>query len=67
LHHHLLRCSVLGRDGATVAIACILQRAEWIRSAGGYLRTLADKAETSGFSVEPMLRALEGKRAIDAR
>jgi replication initiation protein RepC len=54
--------SALGRDSATTAIACILQRAEHIRSPGGYLRTLADKAETAGFNIEPMLRAVEGRK-----
>ncbi|MCU0832660.1 MAG: replication initiation protein RepC [Rhizobiaceae bacterium] len=53
--------AVLGQDSATIAIACILQRAHLIRSSGCYLRSLADKAEMSGFSVEPMLKALEGR------
>lgn len=53
--------AALGRDRATMVIACILQRGSLIRSAGGYLRTLTDKAETQGFSIEPMLRALEGR------
>jgi replication initiation protein RepC len=38
-------------------IACILQRATQISSAGGYLRVLTDKARAGEFSVGPMLMA----------
>jgi replication initiation protein RepC len=38
-------------------IACILQRAQHINSAGGYLRVLTEKARTGEFSVGPMLMA----------
>lgn len=50
-------CDVLGQENAAVAIACILERAEQINSAGGYLRSLTDKAARGEFSVWPMLLA----------
>jgi replication initiation protein RepC len=50
-------CHVMGQETAAIVIACILQRAEHINSAGGYLRVLTDKAKTGDFSVGPMLMA----------
>ncbi|MBA8879613.1 hypothetical protein FHW16_003332 [Phyllobacterium myrsinacearum] len=50
-------CSVLGQQNAAIAMACILQRADQINSAGGYLRSLTDKAAKGEFSVWPMLLA----------
>lgn len=50
-------CSVLGQENAAIAMACILQRAGQINSAGGYLRSLTDKAAKGEFSVWPMLLA----------
>lgn len=47
-----------GPDRAAVVLACMLERSEAIRSAGGYLRTLTDKAAQGRFSVMPMLEAL---------
>jgi replication initiation protein RepC len=49
---------VLGRDNASIVIACILQRAQHINSAGGYLRALTQRARDGQFSVGPMLMAL---------
>lgn len=48
---------ILGQENAAVAIACILERAAQINSAGGYLRSLTDKAARGEFSVWPMLLA----------
>lgn len=48
---------VLGQENAAIVIACILQRAQHINSAGGYLRALTDKARAREFSVGPMLMA----------
>ncbi|MCR8494130.1 MULTISPECIES: plasmid replication protein RepC [Brucella] len=48
---------ILGQENTAVVIACILQRANHINSAGGYLRALTDKARAGGFSVGPMLMA----------
>jgi replication initiation protein RepC len=50
-------CHVMGQETAAVVIACILQRAQHINSAGGYLRVLTDKARAGQFSVGPMLMA----------
>jgi replication initiation protein RepC len=49
---------VLGREQASIVIACILQRAQHINSAGGYLRALTQRARDGQFSVGPMLMAL---------
>ncbi|RWQ33148.1 MAG: replication initiation protein RepC [Mesorhizobium sp.] len=50
-------CHVMGQETAAVVIACILQRAQHIESAGGYLRVLTEKARAGEFSVGPMLMA----------
>lgn len=50
-------CHVIGQETAAVVIACILQRAQHINSAGGYLRVLTEKARLGQFSVGPMLMA----------
>ncbi|MER8802286.1 plasmid replication protein RepC [Mesorhizobium sp. M0998] len=50
-------CQVMGQEIAAVVIACILQRAQHIESAGGYLRVLTEKARAGEFSVGPMLMA----------
>jgi len=49
---------VMGEAAAAVVVACILQRATAIKSAGGYLRELTRKAESGQFSLGPMLMAL---------
>lgn len=51
-------CDVMGGAVAAVVVACILQRFETIRSPGGYLRALTDKAEQGVFSPGPMVMAL---------
>jgi replication initiation protein RepC len=50
-------CHAMGQETAAIVIACILQRAQHINSAGGYLRVLTDKARVGEFSVGPMLMA----------
>ncbi|MBZ9994155.1 plasmid replication protein RepC [Mesorhizobium sp. BH1-1-4] len=50
-------CHVMGQEVAAMVIACILQRAQHINSAGGYLRVLTEKARVGEFSVGPMLMA----------
>lgn len=47
----------LGQESTAVVISCILQRAQHINSAGGYLRVLTEKARAGEFSVGPMLMA----------
>lgn len=51
-------CDAMGPENAAVAVACILERAGHINSAGGYLRDLTRKAERGEFSLGPMLMAL---------
>ncbi len=48
----------MGPEVAAVTVAAILQRVDAIRSPGGYLRTLSQKAATEGFSPAPMVMAL---------
>ncbi|MGD9478659.1 plasmid replication protein RepC [Shinella sp. G-2] len=50
-------CEVMGPENAAVAVACILERAEHINSAGGYLRDLTRKAARGEFGLGPMLMA----------
>lgn len=54
--------TIMGETEAAVVVAGILQRAEAINSAGGYLRGLTRKAEAGEFSLGPMLMALIGSR-----
>lgn len=49
---------VMGHETAAVVLGCILQKAEDIRSPGGYLRALTAKAEAGAFTVGPMVMAL---------
>jgi replication initiation protein RepC len=53
--------ALMGEHSATITIAAILQRAGSIKSPGGYLRTLTERASAGKFSVLPMLQALERK------
>lgn len=49
--------TVMGETQAAVAVACIVQRAANINSAGGYLRSLTRKAEAGQLSLGPILMA----------
>lgn len=49
---------VLGPTDAAVVLAAILQRGGAIASAGGYLRSLTQKARAGAFSLGPVLMAL---------
>lgn len=49
----------MGELRAAVTVAAILERAEAIRSPGGYLRALTERAAAGRFSIRPMLAALE--------
>ncbi|MCV9967209.1 plasmid replication protein RepC [Pararhizobium sp. BT-229] len=51
-------CETLGPENAATVIACILERAGQINSAGGYLRDLTRRAEKGEFAIGPMLMAL---------
>jgi replication initiation protein RepC len=51
-------CEILGPENTAVIMACILERGGHINSAGGYLRSLTDRARKGEFSLGPMLMAL---------
>jgi replication initiation protein RepC len=48
----------MGEQQAAITIAAIYQRQDQINSAGGYLRSLTDRAKAGKFSVWPMVMAL---------
>ncbi|MFC5387432.1 plasmid replication protein RepC [Aquamicrobium segne] len=48
----------MGEVQAAIALAAIYQRADQINTAGGYLRSLTDKAREGKFSTWPMVMAL---------
>lgn len=50
--------TAMGEQQAGIAIAAIYQRQDQINSAGGYLRSLTDRAKAGKFSVWPMVMAL---------
>ncbi|MFC4624056.1 plasmid replication protein RepC [Daeguia caeni] len=47
----------LGKEMAAIAIACLLQRSDTIRSAGGYLRILIDKSLKGQDPVQALLQS----------
>ncbi|MEX2696355.1 plasmid replication protein RepC [Rhizobium mongolense] len=51
-------CETMGPENAAATIACILERAGHINSAGGYLRDLTARARQGEFSLGPVLMAL---------
>ncbi|MFC0210047.1 plasmid replication protein RepC, partial [Chelativorans intermedius] len=51
-------CEIMGERHAAITLAAIYQRTENINSAGGYLRSLTDKAREGKFSTWPMIMAL---------
>lgn len=51
-------CHVMGPENTAITLACILERARHINSAGGYLRDLTRRARQKAFSPTPMLMAL---------
>ncbi|KAA3509170.1 plasmid replication protein RepC (plasmid) [Agrobacterium rosae] len=51
-------CAAMGPENAAVAISCILERANFINSPGGYLRDLTKRTERGEFSLGPMVIAL---------
>ena len=51
-------CNAMGPENAAVTMACILERSNFITSAGGYLRDLTRRSERGEFSLGPMLMAL---------
>jgi replication initiation protein RepC len=58
---------VMGEDTAAVTVAAILQRAEHIKSPGGYLRTLVERKRAGQYSLGPVLQALNRARLQELR
>ncbi|UGY11386.1 plasmid replication protein RepC [Phyllobacterium pellucidum] len=52
--------STMGEVNAAITVAAILERVGDIRSPGGYLRALTDRAEDGLYSVVPIIKALRG-------
>ena len=57
----------MGQENAAIVMACILERAGQIQSAGGYLRGLTTRAERGEFSIGPMVMALLRANGQSAR
>ena len=57
----------MGEAQASVVIAAILQKGDAVKSPGGYLRALSDKARAGEFSLGPVLMALMGQRVKGKR
>ncbi|MDR6635279.1 replication initiation protein RepC [Phyllobacterium sp. 1468] len=53
---------IMGDINASITVAAILERVGDIRSPGGYLRALTDRAEIGQYSVLPVIKALDGLR-----
>lgn len=51
-------CETMGEGDAATVVAAILQRGDAIKSAGGYLRSLTEKARAGKFSTGPIIMAL---------
>ncbi|WP_457578128.1 plasmid replication protein RepC [Ensifer adhaerens] len=51
-------CGAMGEQHAAITLAAIYQRAGQINNAGGYLRSLSDRAKEGKFSTWPMIMAL---------
>src|SRR5690606_19252494 len=51
-------CAAMGDQHAAITLAAIYQRSDQIGSAGGYLRSLTDRAREGKFSTWPMVMAL---------
>jgi replication initiation protein RepC len=60
-------CGTLGEEDAAVVVAAILQRAEAIKSPGGYLRNLTERARAGQFSIGPVLMSLLRTRTNSRR
>ncbi|NRP21803.1 hypothetical protein LPJGGPFB_05062 [Ensifer adhaerens] len=60
-------CDAMGPENAAATMACILERAAHINSAGGYLRNLTTKAQRGEFSLGPVLMALLRANGVAAR
>ena len=55
-------CRLMGRDGASIAVAVIAAKATEIRSPGGYLRKMSERARTGDLHLGPSVFAIRDKR-----
>ncbi|MDX3977667.1 plasmid replication protein RepC [Shinella sp.] len=55
-------CEAMGQENAATTVACILERASFINSPGGYLRDLTRRTQRGEFSLGPMVMALLNTR-----
>jgi replication initiation protein RepC len=60
-------CDTMGAENTAAIMACLLEKAEHINSAGGYLRNLTARARRGEFSLGPMLMAQIRGRGAEAR
>jgi replication initiation protein RepC len=60
-------CGVMGPENAATVMACLLERAEAINSAGGYLRDLTRRAARGEFAIGPMLMSLARANGAEGR
>lgn len=59
--------ATMGAETAAATVAAILQRAEHIKSPGGYLRALVERKRAGRYSLGPVLRALNSARVAQCR
>jgi replication initiation protein RepC len=59
--------TTMGVEIAAATIAAILQRAEHIKSPGGYLRALVNRKSAGQYSLRPVLQALNHARLGQSR
>jgi replication initiation protein RepC len=59
--------ATMGAETAAATVAAILQRAEHIKSPGGYLRTLVERKRAGRYSLGPVLMALNRARLAQCR
>lgn len=60
-------CNTMGPENTAAVMACLLEKAAQINSAGGYLRNLTTRARRGEFSLGPMLMAQIRGRDTEAR
>jgi replication initiation protein RepC len=60
-------CEIMGPENAATVMACMLERAGHINSAGGYLRDLTRRAERGEFGIGPMLMSLAKANSTKGR
>lgn len=60
-------CGIMGAENAATVVACVLERAGSINSAGGYLRDLTRRAERGEFATGPMLMSLSRANGLSSR